>query len=597
MSGKDIREGLAFLAVVVVAVVVWSFFRAPSPGAVTRVPVRIPQDQAFHPTGGLFDVSRDGLLMVYRRQSDDGGSELWARRFSDSDATPIRDTQRAGLPAISPDGREVAFTVAGDPARIRVAAVRGGVSTIIADSAAMGGVRWSPDGAWVYYTNASLGLSRVPAGGGAPEILTRIDASVAGQIHRGVDVLPGGRGVVFTEGVSPPLEARIKVLNVETGDVMDVTSGIFPRYSDAGYLLFMETTRSTLLAAPFDVESLELTGPALPVAAGLLRAGDRPLFALSQTGTLLYARPVGGPYVTPVWVERDGTAQQIDPGWIHRADPTYSGLALSPSGDRLAISIPHSGGTWDVWVKQLDAEGRALSRITSEGPLNYRPTWSPNGRAMTFISDRAGQVDLWTKQADGAGTAQRILDRPGVVRNAFYSPDGEWLVFREGEAPVADIFAVRPAKGAEPVPVVATRFGERSPALSPDGRWLAYSSEESGEWQVWVTRFLWGDSTRWQVSQDGGQGPVWAHSGRELFYRNASNELVAVQVDAGSSFGWDRGEVLFSMADYLLSNGRAQYDVSPDDQRFVMLRFADGGGMELVLLPDFFDGLQGRLGN
>ena len=90
---------------------------------------------------------------------------------------------------------------------------------------------------------------------------------------------------------------------------------------------------------------------------------------------------------------------------------------------------------------------------------------------------------------------------------------------------------------------------------------------------------------------------MWAHSGRELFYRNASNELVAVQVDAGSSFGWDQGEVLFSMADYLLSNGRAQYDVSPDDQRFVMLRFADGGGMELVLLPDFFDGLQGRWGN
>lgn len=215
MSGKDIREGLAFLALVVVAVMVWSWFRAPPPASVVSVPVRIPEDRAFHPTGGLFDILRDGLLMVYRRQSGDGGSELWARRWDESDATLIRETHGAGLPAISPDSREVAFMAAENPARIRVAAVQGGASRTMADSAAIGGVRWSPDGTWVYYTNASLGLSREPAGGGAPEILTRVDGAVRGQIHHGVDVLPGGRAALFTESASPLVDARIKVLNTD----------------------------------------------------------------------------------------------------------------------------------------------------------------------------------------------------------------------------------------------------------------------------------------------------------------------------------------------------------------------------------------------
>jgi hypothetical protein len=97
MSGKDIRETSAFGAVVVAAVITWSFFPTPPSEPVIRFPVRIPDDQAFHPTIGLFDVSRDGLLMVYRRQSDGGGSELWARRWDSAYAPRIRDTNGASL--------------------------------------------------------------------------------------------------------------------------------------------------------------------------------------------------------------------------------------------------------------------------------------------------------------------------------------------------------------------------------------------------------------------------------------------------------------------------------------------------------------------
>ena len=90
---------------------------------------------------------------------------------------------------------------------------------------------------------------------------------------------------------------------------------------------------------------------------------------------------------------------------------------------------------------------------------------------------------------------------------------------------------------------------------------------------------------------------MWSHGGRELFYRNGANELVAVQVGADAPFAWDRRDVLFSMADFLLSDGRPQYDVSPDDERFVMLRFEEGAGIELILIEDFFEELKERTGN
>ncbi len=194
-----------------------------------------------------------------------------------------------------------------------------------------------------------------------------------------------------------------------------------------------------------------------------------------------------------------------------------------------------------------------------------------------------------------AGISQPPLDRERQIVEGLYSPDGTWLVFREGGGGSAfgDIFAVRPAMDSMAVPLVVTDFGARSPTLSPDGRWLAYVSNEAGREEIYVRPFPDADSGRWLVSPDGGVEPVWAHSGRELFYRNGANELVAVQVSAGSSFAWDRQDVLFSMADYLTSDGSPMYDVSPDDQRFVMLRVGEMGtdNTELILVENFFEEL------
>ena len=99
-----------------------------------------------------------------------------------------------------------------------------------------------------------------------------------------------------------------------------------------------------------------------------------------------------------------------------------------------------------------------------------------------------------------------------------------------------------------------------------------------------------------QVSRNGGTEPVWAHSGRELFYRSGADDLVAVEVSADPEFVAGQQEVLFPAAAYMRNNAYAVYDVTPDDQRFVMLRTGDEDtSTEVVIVVNWFEELLQRV--
>ncbi len=148
-----------------------------------------------------------------------------------------------------------------------------------------------------------------------------------------------------------------------------------------------------------------------------------------------------------------------------------------------------------------------------------------------------------------------------------------------------------------PVSLVTTEFTETSPAVSPDGRWLAYVSRGSGQYEVYVRPFPNTNEARWLVSINGGNEPLWAHSGRELFYKGGG-ELVSVEVLPGTTFITGEQRSLFSLDGFATDLFRQQYDVTADDQRFVMIR--DLGGQEageLIVVENFFEELKAKVGN
>jgi eukaryotic-like serine/threonine-protein kinase len=112
--------------------------------------------------------------------------------------------------------------------------------------------------------------------------------------------------------------------------------------------------------------------------------------------------------------------------------------------------------------------------------------------------------------------------------------------------------------------------------LSPNGRWLAYASDESGRREIYVRAFP-GPGGTWQMSTDGGNEPLWNANGRELFYRNG-DAVMSVEVNTAQGFASGKPRVLFTGRYRRGSNwwARPNYDVSPDGQRFLMLKNVGG---------------------
>ena len=476
---------LAAITAVLTIALGWSLLREPPepPEPVTRVSVLMGEAQSFHPTFGELDLSTDGSLMVYKGQGDEGQSQLWVRRWDALEATPIRNTEGAEYPTISPDGGEVVFGT-GFPGSIRVVPLEGGVLRTLTDSAWCC-PSWSPEGDWVYYANLSQGLSRVPASGGPSEVVTQVDRAAGDAVHAFADVLPGGSGVLYQAEGASQTNQRIQALDLETGEVKDLTPGQTPRYIRTGHLLFMDANEGTLLAAPFDAKNLELTGAVVPVAEGVLQ--DQfgfPYFDVSASGRLVYRTGAAITNdVTPVWVERDGTFREIDPDWTLPYEDFSTSFALSPDATRLAVSARGLEGTVDVYVKELDTG--PLTRLTFEGTMNRYPTWSPDGQSVSFVSNRAGQDDLWKRRADGGGRAELVLDRDEPIKEALYSPDGEWLLFIVSELDYGgSIYGIRLGVDSVPTPLVVAEEDWRAPRCR--------SRPTVGGWRIprtcWVAR-------------------------------------------------------------------------------------------------------------
>jgi serine/threonine-protein kinase len=591
------------LATLLLVAALWGWLRSGPPQPVLRYSMTMPEEEALSlqvqsSVATRLALSPDGSRLVYVGPGD-AAMRLWVRSRDQLHAAPLPGTEGGTQPFFSPDGQGVAFFTV-NPTELRVISLRGGSSITVGGGFAPRGGSWGPDG-FLYIGDAGgRGVLRVPVNGGVLEPATRPDPARGEFAHFWPEVLPNGRGMVFTVTYGGGVEGLdIAVADLATGEHRVLLRAVSARYAASGHLVYV-TADGTLMAAQFDQEALALTGKATSLIEGLSIGGvfGAVDLALSATGTLMYVS--GQPAIRRgalVSVARDGTEEEIDPDWIEN----FGTPALSPDGRRLAVSIIE-GGRRDVWIMQLDGgAARAPSKLTFVGNLNYRVAWSPNGREVLFVSNRNLGADLFVKRWDGSAPAELLLHRERPVFEGLWSSDGAWLIYRtDNNAPGrGDILAIRPDVDSVPVELVATEFEEHSPTLSPDDRWLAYVSNEEGRTEVYVRPFPEAGEGVWRVSEDGGVGPLWAHSGRELFYRNASGQMVVAEVQAGPAFAVGRQRALFSTADYLVSTFVHQtYDVTPDDQRFVMVRDVESDYRgELIVVENFFEELKARVGN
>src|SRR6266403_1158622 len=578
-KGHSRRDGTVLYAVIALAMLAIDSTEAMAPST---------------PWSGRVAISPDGSRLAYI-----GGprSQLLIRPRSQLHAIAVPGTEGATTPFFSPDGKHVGFL---REHIVQIASVSGGPPITVSDSlTGVAGASWGPDN-FIYADGNSL--VRVEAKAGAmPRWFTTLDTAGREVHHSWPDVLPNGKGVLFTvgfsgrNGVKGGTSYAIAVADISSGKhrvILD--DAMYARYATPGYLLYV-TTNKALMVVPFDQNSMKIAGEPTALTEGmrlgLLGSAD---LAVTTTGTLVYATGAGEGKQELVWVTRDGKEQAVDPDWaaLYMGTPT-----LSPDGKRVAETrVANVESPASIWIKRLN-RGPSI-KLTVDMKDNFMPAWTPDGKSVTFSSTSAtGATDLWTQRADGGAPAVMQLHEKSKLYNARWSPDTKWLIFQtDVQSPGSgDILAMRPGIDTAPVPVVATRFSEISPALSPNGRWLAYVSNETGEDEIYVVPFPNTGTGKWAISAGGGTEPGWSHRGSELFYRDASGNLVAVEVNTNPTFSVGRATALFPAAGYTSRGFTQQYAVAPDDRRFLMVRPVGSGSPDnIIVVENWFEELKAK---
>jgi Tol biopolymer transport system component/predicted Ser/Thr protein kinase len=538
-----------------------------------------PEKTSFQLTGDSgapVALSPNGEMALFG-----AGGQLWLHSLRTGASTPLRSTENARFPFWSPDSRSIAFFSDG---RLKTMDASGGPVQIVCNAANPRGGTWGAGDVIVFAPDIRSGLFQVPASGGTPTALTQVDWT-RHSTHRWPQFLPDGRDLLYLaaqhgEPRSEESGVYLASLDGKENRRLIATNGS-PAYAPGRILSVKD---ASLMAYPFDVRRLEITGPPVRVAddvhfdAGLWRG----TFSASMTGLLAFQISQAEP---------GGQLSVLDPSGREIATVGERSLAywpqLSPDGRRLAIiqGDPSS----DLWIWDLDRGIRI--RGTTGALVTSTAAWSPDGsRLAMLILKEANQFILAAAPANGAGTLEILARSTERCEPTDWSPDGRYLLCDHGTTGATDIWALPIADPAKAFPVVATPFLDRGGQFSPDGRSVAYVSTESTQGEIYVTPFP-GGGAKWKVSADGGSQPRWSRDGRQLyFFVSGSGHLMSAEiVSDGERIQVGVAHPLFRVNLYAGPRGfyMHSYDVFPDGKRFLVNSAGEAGPARVALVTDW----------
>ncbi len=594
-SGPWILAGVAVVAVVAMltALAVWTRpDSALRPGVVSRTQIGVqpaekladvifPNSPISLLTRTGMTLSPDGQVLVFAGQLGDE-VQLFRRDLNAFDAIAIPGTEGASGPFFSPDGDWIGFHALGGLHKVPIS---GGPPVLVTQTPPPFGASWGDNDLIVLGQGVS-GLRRVSAEGGVVEPLTELDADRGELSHRLPYLLPGGEAVLFT--VRTLLfgrweRARIEVQSLGTDErTVLIENGADARYVPTGHIVF--TRLGTLMAVPFDVETLAVTGGPRSLLEGVAQTANvtnsgwdtgAAHVSVSETGTLAY---LSGGIVpdhqrTLRQVDRSGRVETlpIDPGPFHR--PRFS-----PDGQRVVVD--HLGMAPDLWVHDLARGGQ--TRLGTDG-YNGVPLWTPDGARVTFTASTGGPTDIFWQVADGSRPPERLTTTTTkdvlFVEPGSWSPDGRVLTFVQGNPGTGrDIWTLTVGEAGGPQPLIDTPAHEAYPEFSPDGDWLAFVSTESGQSDVYVKRYP-PTEERFRVSTEGGgEAPAWSPDGTQLFYLSPCadqscfpyQQLMVADVAASPRFTASIPRPVAGV--HLFTGTDRSWDISPDGQQFLTVQ-------------------------
>ncbi len=536
-----------------------------SPARLLRATIPPPENSLFNlaPVGpGPVAVSPDGTRLAFSAQEEDGSVRLFVRRLDAPDAVALSGTEGAQYPFWSPDSRWIGFFTRRDGTLKKIDTSGGPPVTLCPAPNGKGG-SWGADGVVAFAPDATEPIHRVSSAGGESSPITEIDSS-RHDSHRHPRFLPDGRHLLYFARGQTEAQSSVMVTSVDGGAARDLLLAPSQAEATADHLLFLR--EGTLMSQPFDSKKMELTDEAVPIAEAVMEIPGAAIavFSVSPAGILAYQSGEAESATALEWRDRKG-----QPDGVLGDLAPYGGAVISPDGRHAVVKIPDpSTGADDLWIYDIERDLR--TRFTFDATDDTWPVWTPDGARIFFSSNRDGKYAVFAKDISGAGEVEKVY---GTERDIFatdISPDGKQLVFfATGGETGTDIFVLPLEEGAEAVSFRETEFSEGVGKVAPNGRWLSYNSDESGQFEVYVTTFP-KPGRRWQVSTDSGGYAFWRADGREIVYTEMDGTLMAAEVDSqGDTLQVGRVESLFDIQPP--EAGGAYYNFTADGQRFLVV--------------------------
>jgi Tol biopolymer transport system component/predicted Ser/Thr protein kinase len=562
---------------------------------VTRFELSPPENMTF--TAGVRAnaaapaISPDGRTVAFTAQDAMGKRMLWVRPIDSLTAQALPGTEGAANPFWSPDSSVIGYGISG---RLMKVAPNGGPVTtlcVISPGITSRGGTWSRDGV-IVFNNGPAPLYRVSSSGGDPVAIGELSDGETGREFPAF--LPDGRhflyhtagsterGGVFVGSLDSNVTRRI--LSANSGAIFDQTSG---------HLLFVR--QGTLFAQRFDPKTFGLTGDAFPVAERVEfnAVPGSVAFSVSDTGVLAYGTgDASGSGYQLTWVDRTGKVTgTVGP------EANYRGVDLSPDGSRIAAHR-HDDEGGDIWV--TDVSRNTTSRLTFDATReNAAPAWSPDGTRVAYASTRDSKNGISMKSADNTKEEERLFDtadRRGLAPSGW-SADGRSVLFSMlGPRTANDLWWLPLSDPRRPIPVLESESSESAGQVSPDGKWLAYASSETGGNDIYVQPVST-TGGKWAVSNGGGGAPRWRGDSKELFFLSRSKVFAVEVATEGAAFVAGVPKPLF---DYIgtgsLGHGlHFSYAVSKDGQRFLISAPAPGRSVSqspIVVVVNWLDAIR-----
>jgi len=554
-----------FLVVIAAAAVVAVMYLRPKPAPSFTFPVTPPE----HTTYRMPSLSPDGLNLTLSAIGKEGKLVLWLRRLDALHPAMVPGTEGGVAPFWSPDSQYIAFFADQSLKRIKISG--GEAQTICAAETLPGGGTWNRDGVILFAPGQGGTLYQVPASGGTPQPVLKLNAARFERAHLWPQFLPDGKHFVFF--VLTDVEETTGVYTGELGSpeynqvFRSATNAVYAAAggpdSKKGYLLSIRDR--SLIAQAFHTSKLAVEGEAITLAedVGAVQSLSLAPISVSNNGILVY-QSVGQPTRQLVWMDRTGkSVGTASEGGL------WGPPRISPDGTRAVAGRPGpAGGNADLWI--LEPSGKA-TQFTDTPAHEGSPVWSPDGSRIAYVSNPDGHYDLYTKTVSG-GKVEPLFKSPYPKYPTDWSRDGKYLLMTTlNPGTHSDVWCLALSEHRA-APLLDTVHFESYATFSPAEKWLAYQSDESMRNEVYVQPFEGltdGTKRRWKISSSGGALPHWRADGQEIFYMTSSGRMMMVAVHPqGAEFAFEEPKFLFQTRP--IPGQWNLYDVSPDGQTFLL---------------------------